>query len=326
MKNNVFGLGNPLIDILVQTEDQTLTDLEIAKGSMNLVDDARQQEILTAIADQEPVTTLGGSCANSMVMIAQLGGKAAFLGNMGDDDLGKNFETQLVESGVKSCLAKTGGATGSTVILVTPDAERSMNTNLGQCQFLDESNIDLGALAGFEYLYIEGYLWDTDSQKGAVRKAIAEAKEKNVKVALTLSDSFCVGRHKEEFQQLLENDVDLVFCNEAEAEVMTGEADADDQIAQLSRFVDHVVLTLGKKGALIKKGDELAQIDPLIVKAIDTTGAGDSFAAGYLYGITNGYSTTQAGNLASCCAAKIVSQMGPRYNGDFRDLVSDYLK
>ncbi len=326
MKHNVIGIGNPLIDIFFNVEDQFISDLTLEKGSMNLCDLTRHEEILIKGKGLKKSTALGGSCANTMAMIAQLGGKSAFSGKLGDDELGIDYENQLVELGVTSCLKKEVGTTGSTIILVTPDAERTMNTHLGMSVNYSEEDIDHSVIENSEYIYIEGYMWDTPIQKKSVESALKYAKSVKTQVSLSLSDSFCVERHKEDFQYLMDNYVDLIFCNEAEAGFMTGGESTEEIIEIMSKSVDQIVLTLGKKGSAIYKDNSITQIKPFPVKAVDTTGAGDSYAAGYLFGITNGYSTEEAGTLASFCAATIVSQLGPRYNGDFKSQVINYMK
>ncbi|PCI30287.1 MAG: adenosine kinase [SAR324 cluster bacterium] len=324
-KYAVLGLGNPLVDVIIPTQDTILEELDIAKGSMNLVDVKRQELILAKHQDQEVTITLGGSCANTMVMIAQLEGKSAYNGKVGIDDFADDFEKQLIQSGTASFIKKQEGSTGSTVILISPDAERSMNTHLGMCLEFSKEDIDLKAIEDSEYIYVEGYLWDTPKQQEAVLAALEHAKAVGTKISLTLSDSFCVGRHQEKFQFLMDNYVDLLFCNDAEAAIMTGEKDPEAQLKKLSESVEQVVLTLGKQGSKILKDGTITDIKCFEVKAVDTTGAGDSFAAGYLYGITKDYTVEEAGNLAAYCAATVVSQIGPRYQGNFQEKVQQYL-
>lgn len=325
MTYDVFGLGNPLIDILLHVDDEFMTELGLEKGSMNLVDTDRQKEILNRAQNHTLTTALGGSCANTMVMTAQLGGKAAYGGKVGIDDLGKDYEKQLIEAGVSSFLAKEEGMTGSTIILVNPDAERTMNTHLGMSTAFAKSDLSKKGIAESQYLYVEGYLWDTPIQQKTVVAALEHAKESKTGIALTLSDSFCVERHKPHFQQLMDNYVDILFCNDQEAGIMTGETDPEKQMARLAESVDHIVLTLGKTGSMIRQNGNITRIKAFQTEAVDTTGAGDSYAAGYLYGITQGFDIEKSGTLAAFCASTIVSQMGPRYNGNFRKKVAKYL-
>ncbi len=325
MKYDVFGLGNPLIDIILHVDDAFMAELKLEKGSMNLVDTERQKEILNRAATHQITTALGGSAANTMVMTAQLGGKTAYGGKLGNDTLGDDYQNQLIRNGVTSYLARQEGMTGSTIILVNPDAERTMNTHLGMCQAFSKENISKEGIQNAHYLYVEGYLWDTPVQQEAVITALEYAKAADTKIALSLSDSFCVERHKEKFQRLMNDYVDILFCNDQEASLMSNETEPDEQLKIISKSVDHVVLTLGKKGSKIKCNGDIVSINAFQTKAIDTTGAGDSFAAGYLYGITQGFTPEKSGTLASFCAATIVGQNGPRYEGDFRECVAQYL-
>jgi len=325
MGYDVVGLGNPLIDIFLHVDDAFLKTLGLHKGSMNLVDQARQQQILAEAKDLQRTVTLGGSCANTMVMIAQLGGKVAYGGKIGDDELGAMYESQLIENGVASCLVKQKGMTGSTIILVNPDAERTMNTHLGMSQAFAETDLDAEAIRQADYLYVEGYLWDTPTQKKAVLAALEQAKTADTKIALTLSDSFCVERHQDDFRRLMAEYVDILFCNETEAGFISAKSSPEEQLKVMSETVDQIVLTLGRKGSCIHHQGTTTFIDPFPVRAIDTTGAGDSYAAGYLYGLTHHYSVLEAGTLASYCAATVVSQNGPRVQGDFRAMVAPYL-
>ncbi len=325
MKYDVFGLGNPIIDIILHVDDSIIASLGLEKGSMNLVDTERQKQILKSAAGLPLTTALGGSCANTMVMTAQLGGKTAYGGKLGKDPLGDDYQNQLIKNGVTSYLVKQDGMTGSTIILVNPEAERTMNTHLGMCQAFSKDDLSKEGIQNADYLYVEGYLWDTTVQQEAVIAALEMAKAADTKIALTLSDSFCVERHKEEFQQLMDNYVDILFCNNQEAEIISGRKNPDSQLEKISQSVDHVILTLGEIGSKIRYNDNIVNIDAFKAKAIDTTGAGDSFAAGYLYGITQGFSTEKAGTLAAYCAATIVEQNGPRYEGNFREKVAKYL-
>ena len=326
MKYDVFGIGNPLIDIIIRVDDAMLKELDLTKGSMSLVGQEQQARILEKNRDHRKVTALGGSCANTMVMLSQLGGSSALAGNIGNDELGDDFNEQLISSGVSSYLRRKDGMTGCTIILVTPDADRTMNTHLGMCQHLSKDDLNLEGLKDSRSLYITGYQWDTPTQKEAVRTALEHAREHGIPIAFSLSDLFCVEKHKADFQELLDRYVDLVFCNELEAQAMTGQADVQDQLRSLTKSVDHVVITMGKEGSVIGHKGEVHRINPFTVNAIDTTGAGDAFAAGYLYALAMNYPVPDAGRLASYCAATIVTIDGPRFDGDFRERVREYLR
>ena len=326
MEFDVIGLGNPIIDVIINVDDTFLTELNLEKGSMNLVDVERQNQILRKSHNLIRKTALGGSCANTMAMIAQLGGKSAYGGKVGNDDFAQDYQNQLVDIGVTSFVAHEDGPTGTSIILVSSDAERTMNTHLGMCQSYSKDDVNLDAIGQSKYLYVTGYLWDTPTQKEAVVVALDHAKAVGVKIAMSLSDSFCVERHKDDFQTLMSDYVDVLFCNEAEGAIMSGVVKPEDQLSLLSESVEHIIITLGKQGSLICCKNEVVRIGSFDVKAIDTTGAGDSFAAGYLYGMTHEYPLTDSGNLASYCAATIVSHIGPRYDGNFKKQVEEYLK
>ena len=326
MKYDVFGIGNPLIDLLIQTDDTMLNSLGIRKGSMNLVDVERPNYILKRHSAHHHFTTLGGSCPNTMVILSQLGASSALCGKIGTDTFGDDYEKQLLDSGVASYLKRKAGATGSTVILVTTDTDRTMNTHLGACRYLAKKDLSLDALKSSKYLYITGYQWDTPTQKETAVTALEFARLHGVNVSFSLSDLLCVDKHRDDFRYLLEKYVDLVFCNASEAQRMTECDSWEDQIAKLAELVDHVVITLGKKGSVILQDGKMERIEAFSVETIDTTGAGDAYAAGYLYALTRSYSVLEAGRLASYCAATVVAIDGPRFKGDFRKKVSAYLK
>ena len=326
MKYDVFGIGNPIIDIIIRTEETLLGALDLSKGSMNLVDVDRQNYILNQHIDHKRFTAPGGSCPNTMVMISQLGGSSALAGKIGLDALGDDYHLQLIKAGVASFLKRKKGTTGSTIILVTPDADRTMNTHLGMCRHLAKEDLDWEAIRNSKYLYVTGYQWDTPSQKETVITAFEFAKSNNIKIAFSLSDLLCVDKHKKDFQHLLDSYVDLVFCNELEAHHMSDGDHPEDQIAKISEKVNHVVITLGKKGSLISRNGKLTHVDAFDINSIDTTGAGDAYAAGYLYAMTHGYSIVEAGKLASYCAAIVVSIDGPWFRGNSKEKVGEFLK
>ena len=200
-----------------------------------------------------------------------------------------------------------------------------MNTHLGMCQSYSKEDLNLEAISNSNYMYVTGYLWDTPTQKAAVVAALEHAKASGTKIAMSLSDSFCVERHRNDFQNLMDEFVDILFCNETEGAIMSNADDAEEQLKYLSKSVNHIILTLGSRGSMICLDNEKTAIKAFEVQAVDTTGAGDSFAAGYLYGLTNNYSVIDAGNLASFCAATIVSHVGPRFEGIFKNQVKSYL-
>ena len=326
-KFDVYGVCNPLVDLLSHVPDSFLKKLGIQKNVMHLVTREQQQELLLALADENISleVTAGGSGANSMIGISQLGGRSAFSGKIGRDEHGKLYREKLEALGVCDCLAEGEGATGSSLILVSEDGARTMNTFLGMSQELMNPDIDPDVIQSSKYLYLTGYLWDTESQKKAVLNALDEAKKREVKVALSLSDPFCVTRHKEDFINLLKGYASMVFCNQEEAFTLLDTEITQQAAETLSDWTETAALTIGAYGALISHQGETCYIDPLPVRVEDTTGAGDAFAAGFLYGMTHDLSPLDSGRIGATLAAAVIGQTGPRYLGNARTLIQEKL-
>ena len=325
MTIDVIGIENPLIDLLVQVEDAFLEQIQVEKNMMYLIDQERLRSVLQALEGRRIHPEPGGSCANTLIGIAQLGGKTAYCGMVGGDDYGRIYVEKLEAAGVKSYIASNGNLTGSTIILVTPDAARTMNTYLGACQDLDAASIPLDALRSARMLYITGYLWDTPGQQEAAQLALATAGKSELSIAMSLSDPFCVARHHDDFRRILRDHVQLVFANREEALALTQTDNAQQALRVLREWCPGVVITLGGSGALVAEGDEMAYLDPFPIKAVDTTGAGDAFAAGYLYGKLRGASLLQRGRLGSYFAAQVIQHMGPRLAQDPREVLRPVL-
>lgn len=312
MSYDVFGVGNAIMDLQVQCDDAFLEANGIEKGIMTLTEPDRQQEILHALSDHDINYCSGGSAANTIVGIADMGGKSAYAGKTGSDSFGQRYVDEMRDLGIAIEVPASEGASGTCVVLITPDAQRTMLTHLGVSASLCANDISASEIAKAKYLYVEGYLFAGPSTKAAAYTAIEMAKEQDVKVALTISDPFLIDICRDEFQRLIEGPVDLLFCNEAEAKALTG---LDDPIACAEAIHEHcenVALTLGKNGSILMHEGEVIAIEGVDVDAIDTTGAGDMYAAGVLYGITNGLTWKQAGHLGSHAAGRIVSQLGAR--------------
>jgi len=326
-KFDVYGVCNPLVDLLSHVPDSFLKKLGIQKNVMHLVTREQQQELLLALAEEKISLEVaaGGSGANSMIGISQLGGRSAFSGKIGRDEHGKLYREKLEALGVCDCLAEGEGATGSSLILVSEDGARTMNTFLGMSQELMNPDIDPDVIQSSKYLYLTGYLWDTESQKKAVLNALDEAKKREVKVALSLSDPFCVTRHKEDFINLLKGYASMVFCNQEEAFTLLDTEITQQAVETLSDWTETVALTIGAYGALISHQGETCYIDPLPVRVEDTTGAGDAFAAGFLYGMTHDLSPLDSGRIGATLAAAVIGQTGPRYLGNARILIQEKL-
>lgn len=315
---DVFGIGNPLIDLMSHVPEHFLEAQGLEKDRMYLVDAEGQQELLKRLeaTHSEVFPAPGGSCANSMIGVCQLGGTAAYGGKIGKDAFGQTYKEKLAESGVVASLGETEGMTGSSLVLVMEDASRTMNTHLGVAQKFESSDIDEALLQRTKYLYIEGYLWDTEEQKKAILETINLAQKHDVKISLSLSDPFCAQRHQEEFNELLKTSVDLVFCNQEEAFDLTNTSLSQQALDRLSPHVETVVMTLGAKGALISHEGQTLFIDSISTEVIDTTGAGDAFAAGFLYGITQKKSVLDCGRIAVALASLVIGQLGSRLQGD----------
>jgi len=312
MTINVYGVGNAIMDLQVQCDDDFLAAQGIEKGIMTLTTEDEQQSVLIALNDLKINYCSGGSAANTIVGIADMGGKVAYVGKTGSDNFGLQYASELQELGIHFGAEASNETTGTCVVLITPDAQRTMLTNLGVSATLSPEDIDEEALKQAEYVYVEGYLFAGDSTKAAALHAIALAKANNVKVALTISDPFLIDICRDDFVRLMENDVDLLFCNEDEAKALTGETESIDAAHAIHKHCANVALTLGKNGSIIMHEGKAIAIESIEVTAIDTTGAGDMYAAGVLYGITNGLSWKQAGHLGSHAAGKIVAQLGAR--------------
>ena len=260
-----------------------------------------------------------------MIGISQLGGSTAFSGKIGSDKHGKLYKESLEELGVKDCLVFENGATGSSLVLVSEDGKRTMNTHLGTSQLLQTHDIDTEVIQSSKYLYLTGYLWDTESQKKTVINALEEAKKRNIMVALSLSDPFCVARHKQDFIKLLKRHASVLFCNQEEVFTLLDINVTQEAINILSKWTETIVINLGEKGALISHKGETFYVDPLTVQVVDSTGAGDAFAAGYLYGITHDFSPLDSGRIGATLASAVIVQTGPRFQGEIKKLIREKL-
>ncbi|MDQ6969847.1 MAG: adenosine kinase [Mariprofundus sp.] len=312
MNYDVFGVGNAIMDLQVRCDDAFLKAMGIEKGVMTLTDATRQQLILDALSEHDINFCSGGSAANTIVGIAEMGGKTAYACKTGSDQFGQQYLDEMKQLGITLETNPNSGQTGTCVVLITPDAQRSMLTSLGVSAALATDDITESEISQAQYVYIEGYLFAGESTKAAALHAIALAKKNGVKVALTISDPFLIDICRDQFKQLIEGPVDLLFCNEDEAKALTG---LDDPIAcaqAIHKHCENVALTLGENGSIIMHEGEVFPIEGVETTALDSTGAGDMYAAGVLYGITNGLSWKQAGHLGSHAAARIVSQLGAR--------------
>lgn len=310
---DVVGIGNAIVDIIGRCSDAFLTEHGATKGHMRLVDADTVVALYKAMGPAIEIS--GGSAANTMAGIASFGGKAGFIGKVADDELGRIFGHDIRAVGVTFQTPPTqgGNPTARSLILVTPDGERTMNTFLGVSPELDHGEVDPAMVTAAQVVYLEGYLFDRPEAKAAFRQAAKIAKEAGRKVALTLSDSFCVERHRAEFLDLIRGDVDILFANELEITALYRVA-SFDEAAQLARADSELaVLTRSAKGSLILSGEKAVSVAPEpVARVVDTTGAGDLYAAGFLYGYTSGKPLDVCGRLGSLAAAEIISHVGAR--------------
>jgi sugar/nucleoside kinase (ribokinase family) len=310
---DVVGVGNAIVDVLAEVDDAFIVEHDLAKGAMTLIDTERALELYAAMPPG--LEESGGSAANTMVGVASFGGSAAYVGKVADDFLGEVFRRDMRHVGVGFDVPGVSGAepTARCLIQVTPDAQRTMNTHLGISSHLSPEEIDGDLVASASHLYCEGYLWDTDEAKAAIRHAMDLANAAGRTVSLTLSDGFCVDRHRDEWRELLAERVDVVFGNAGEVCSLFEVDDVDTAADLVSREVDLAFVTLGKQGSMVVQGSERIRIeaDELEV-VVDTTGAGDLYAAGVLFGLSQGADLPHAARLGSIAAAEVISHLGAR--------------
>lgn len=311
--HDVLGVGNAIVDIIAQADEAFLEAHGMAKGGMALIDEARAHALYATMGSA--IEASGGSAANTIAGVASFGGRAAFIGKVRDDEFGQIFGHDLTSLGVRftTPAATNGAATARCLVLVTPDAQRTMNTHLGACVDLTPADIDADLVAASAITYLEGYLFDPPAAKDAFRKAATIARGAGRKVALTLSDSFCVHRYKDEFKQLIAEHIDILFANEAEIEALYGSRDIAAAADDLAGQVSIAAITRSERGSLLVSGSERVAVPAApIEELVDTTGAGDLYAAGVLYGLSRQLSLAECGRLGSLAAAEVIQHYGAR--------------
>jgi sugar/nucleoside kinase (ribokinase family) len=312
-KFDVTAIGNAIVDVIAQADDALLAAHKLPKGAMNLIDAEMAEKLYSIMGPGKEAS--GGSAGNTIAGIAMLGGKTAYIGKVAEDQLGKIFTHDIRAAGVTyDTKPLVGGLpTARSLIFVTPDAQRTMQTFLGACTQLGPEDINLDHVSASKVVYMEGYLWDLPRAKEAMLNAAKKAQQAGVKVSLTLSDAFCVGRFRDEFLELAEKYVDILFANESEILSLYQTEDFDDALQQVRKHCEIAALTRSEKGSVVVNGDEVHVIDAVKgVKVVDTTGAGDAYAAGFLYAYTQGVDLKTAGKLGGAMAAQVISQYGPR--------------
>ncbi len=324
---DVIAIGNAIVDVMAPASDADIEQLGLAKGGMTLVDTARAQELYDAMGPAREIS--GGSAANTLAGLAALGARCAFIGQVADDQLGEVFAHDIRAGGIAFSTPARGQEppTARCLIFVTPDGQRTMNTFLGASQHLPAAALDPAAIAAASVLYLEGYLWDPEEPRQAMRRAIEAARAAGRQVAFTLSDGFVIARHGDDFRALIDaGQIDILFANEHELAALTGCDDFHDGISQLAPKVGTLVVTRSENGAHAVSGGEHVQVaaEP-VAHVVDTTGAGDLFAAGFLFGHVRGRPLAESLRMGAICAAEIISHYGARPEADLQALIAEKL-
>lgn len=323
----VIAIGNAIVDVMAPCADELIERLALVRGGMTLVDTARAHELYEAMGPAREIS--GGSAANTLAGLAALGSKWAFIGQVADDQLGEVFAHDIRAGGIAFDTPARAGdpPTARCLIFVTPDGQRTMNTYLGASQFLPPAALDEAAIADAEILYLEGYLWDPEEPRAAMRRAIAAARDNGRKVAFTLSDAFVIDRHGDDFRAMIDaGEIDILFANHVELASLTGHDDFHAGIDALKDKVPMLVVTRSEAGAVAATGGALFEVpaEP-VERVIDTTGAGDLFAAGFLYGLVSGRPVAECLRIGAICAAEVISHFGARPEANLQDLVNSRL-
>jgi len=323
-RHDVLGIGNAIVDVLAQVDDDFLARHGLVKGAMRLIDEVEAHDLYEALGPTMEAS--GGSAANTLAGLASFGARAAFIGKVRDDQLGEVFAHDIRSVGVHFATpaAKEGPTTARCLVLVTPDGERTMNTWLGAAQNLMPEDVDEDLVRAAAITYLEGYLWDPPHAKEAFRKAARTAGEAGRKVALTLSDSFCVDRHRESFLELIDNQVDILFANEAEIKSLYQTDSFDEAMHAVKSHCPLAVLTRSEAGSVIVEGDDVHVVEAFPVdKVVDATGAGDLFAAGFLAGLAQQRPVAECARMGAMAAAEIIQQMGARSIRPFHEVARE---
>lgn len=323
---DVTAIGNAIVDVLAQADDALLAQHKLTKGAMTLIDAADAERLYGIMGPGKE--TSGGSAANTVAGMAALGSRAAYIGKVADDQLGDIFAHDIRAIGVTYDTPRLteGLSTARSLIFVTPDAQRTMQTFLGATTQLGPEDVNMEYITSSKVLYLEGYLWDQPRAKKAMRDAAVKAHEAGVKVALTLSDGFCVARYRDEFLDLAENHVDILFANESEILSLYQVEQFDHALQEVRAHCEIAALTRSEKGSVVVNGSEVHVIDAEKgVKVVDTTGAGDQYAAGFLYAYTHGYDLAICGKLGGIMAAEVIGHLGPRPEANVKQLAAAVL-
>lgn len=317
-KYDIFGIGNALMDFLVEVSHKELLEMDLRHGEMHLIDQVHSKKIFEKLKNYKFKIAPGGSAANVLAGVAVLGGRAVFCGKVGKDEHGAIYEQKMIEGGVFSNIKKSDLMTGHTISFITPDSERTFATHLGAALELRKEDIFEEDLRQSRILHIDGYQLEDKNLRDVSIHAMEIAKKNNVLVSVDLADPALVRRNLDDMENLVKKYADIVFANEKEAEAFTGKAE-EAALNEIAEYADIAVVKLGSKGSLIKSKNKIYKIKPFEAKAVDTTGAGDMYAAGILYGISHDLPLEKAGRIASYAAAKVVEQIGARLGKSLKD-------
>lgn len=324
LTTDVIAIGNAIVDVMAPCADELIERMDLVRGGMTLIDTARAQDLYDAMGPAKEIS--GGSAANTLAGLAALGARCEFIGQVADDQLGEVFAHDIRAGGIAFDIPPRAGdpPTARCLIFVTPDGQRTMNTYLGASQFLPPAALDESAIAAAKILYLEGYLWGPEEPRAAMRRAIAAARRAGRKVAFTLSDAFVVRNHLDDFNALFAaQEVDIIFANHIELAALTGTDDFEAGLNQLAPKVPLLVVTCGEHGAVALSGGERCQVaaEP-VARVVDTTGAGDLFAAGFLAGHVRGRELSECLTMGAIAAAEVISHFGARPEADLAALVA----
>ena len=323
---DLLGIGNSVVDVLYEVDEEFITNNKLKKGVMTIIDEEKAENFYSKL--KQGIEVAGGSVANSTVGFASLSGKPAFIGKIKNDNLGKSFSKSLSNAGVffKTETIIDGPGTARSFIFVTPDAQRTMNTYIGACSLLSPKDMDEKIIKNSKITFLEGYVWEEDLAKESLVKAAEIARKAGNKVALTLSDPFCVKKHRLEFKELIKKNIDILFANEFEVKELYQTEDLEESAKEISNMIEIVAITRSEKGAKIYNAKETVEIKAKVFNTVkDTTGAGDLFAAGFLYGLTKKFSILKSGNIAAITAGEIISHFGARPETNLADLIQKEL-
>lgn len=321
---NVAGIGNAMVDILAYCDERLVSSLRLHKGHMQLIDITRARELGTYLKPDTEVC--GGSAANTVAVVAKLGSTAGYIGKVKDDHYGHVFAGDMKRQGIEYntplAPAEVPDETGRCIVMITPDGERTMNTYLGVTEFLSPTDIDIGLIGKSRWIYLEGYRFDGLDSQAAFARAVAMARAAGGRVSLTLSDPFCVERHRDAFLSIITESVDLLFCNRDELLSLYRTGDFDQALRAAANQVEMLACTDGAKGAVVAEAGHLSTVPTTPARVVDATGAGDAFAGGVLWGLTNGHGLPAAARIGNAVAGSVIGHVGPRPRANLGRLLS----